>query len=464
MSLLFFLFIFALTINKSSSFLNIKFGIPFRISDKEIKKDIDYQVINKKEQNIIKKINGFYGLIGPDINKTEVKTLYDLFTGNGNIQGLFFKDGRMSYVKYFIRTERIVYEETHGKIPNHLFLNALLMCFNKINLFPNILGFANTALLNIKDKNYALFEQDSPYMIDINFKNHSIKTIKKLSIPGVHHFSAHSKYNSDSNTIDTIDYDAVTNLATYYQLDSDFNILKKKDVCTKYIPLVHDFVSLNNSIIFCDAPMLFNMQKMSNIKIPVTFYKNKNTFIHIIDKNTLAVKKIEIEDSIYIFHYADYEETDKTIEMYASLYENIDYGTIDIKGRYRKIVIDKDTDVITIIKNPLLEKYNLDFPVKFENKQILIKNNNNSINGFLVCDGLKIIKDFCLPGNLCIAGEPKVIYIEKIPYFISFAYSSETDDGWFLLVNLQDYKQIKIPLNERINIGFHSIFMDNAIR
>jgi hypothetical protein len=459
-SILLICFVFVLTINNSSSFLNIKFGTPFRISDKEIKKDIKYN----NNRNIIKKINGFYGLIGPDINKTDVKTLYDLFTGNGNVQGLFFKDGRITYVKHFIRTERIVYEESHGKIPNHLFLNAVLMCFNKINLFPNILGLANTALLNINEKIYALFEQDSPYMIDVNFKDHSVKTVKKIPIHEVRHFSAHSKYNATSKTIDTIDYDAVTNLATYYQLGSDFQILKKKDIRTTYIPLVHDFVSLDNFIIFCDAPMLFNMQNMSNIKIPITFYKNKNTFIHIIDKNTLAVKKIEIDDSIYIFHYADYKETEKTIEIFASLYENIDYGTIDIKGRYRKIVIDKESYAISVTKNPLLEKYNVDFPVKFENKQILLKNNNNSINGFLVCDGLQIIKDCCLSDNLCIAGEPKVIYIEKIPYFISFAYSYKTDNGYFLLVNLQNYKQIKIPLNENINIGFHSIFIDNDLR
>ena len=458
------LFIFLLTINGATSFLNIKFGTPFRISDKEIKKEIDYQVINKKEKNIIKNIDGFYGLIGPDINKTDIKTLYDLFTGNGNIQGLFFKDGKMTYVKHFIRTERIVYEESHGKIPNHLFLNALLMCLNKINLFPNILGLANTAMININKKVYALFEQDSPYMIDVNFKDNTIKTLKKQLIHNVNHFSAHSKYNATSKIIDTIDYDAVTNLATYYQLDSDFKILKKKDICTTYIPLVHDFISLYDCIIFCDGPMLFNIEKISNVKIPVTFYKNKNTFIHIIDKNTLTVKKIEINDSVYIFHYADYKETDKTIEIYASLYENIDYEAIDIKGRYRKLVINKLTDTIVIEKNHLLEKYNLDFPVKFENKQILLKNNNNSINGFLVCDGLKIVKDFHLSDNLCIAGEPNVIYIEKIPYLISFAYSSDTDAGWFLLINLQDYKEIKIPLNESINIGFHSIFIKNDLR
>jgi carotenoid cleavage dioxygenase-like enzyme len=445
----------ALTLSHSY-FLNIRFGNPFKISDREIKKTIDYKSLSNFDKRLIKKLNGFYGVVGPDINKTEVKTLYDLFTGNGNVQGIFFDNGEITYVKHFIRTEKLIYEECHGKIQhNNLFLTAILMAFNKINIFPNILGVANTALLEINNKVYALFEQDSPYLLEIDNENKAIKTIKKHNIPDIPHFSGHSKFNTKLNTIDTIDYNAVTNKATYHQLTGDFKSIKKLGINTKYMPLVHDFVSLPNSILFCDSPLMFDLKYK---KIPVTFHKNRDTFFHIVDKETLSKQTFSIEESFYIFHYAECKEYKNAIEIYASLYENIDYETIDIKGKYRKITINKENKKILIEKNPLLEKYNLEFPVEFENNQILLRNDNNAINGFVVCNGLRIIKNFYLK-DLYIAGEPKVIYIEKIPYFISFSYSSKTDKGFFLLVNLRNYVTTTIPLNESINIGFHSIFI-----
>jgi carotenoid cleavage dioxygenase-like enzyme len=130
--------------------LNGILGKPFQISNREITKHIPYNKISSLDtQNIVKNINGFYGMIGPDIDESKIKSVYELFAGDGIIQGIFFDNGNITFVKKFIRTEKLVFEEKYGKIPNNLFMTALFTIGSTLKLLPNIIGRANTALINI---------------------------------------------------------------------------------------------------------------------------------------------------------------------------------------------------------------------------------------------------------------------------------------------------------------------------
>ena len=157
-----------------NSFLYKNFGIirkPFNFKNQEISKNIEYKT-SINNQNIINKISGFYGLIGPNINmENNVDSLYDLFMGDGVIQGVFFENGNLTYVKHLIKTEKVLYEEKFGTLPkNNNFLTMFFLMLNKMKLFPNVLGMANTAILSVKNEeneknktvysrnNYALFE------------------------------------------------------------------------------------------------------------------------------------------------------------------------------------------------------------------------------------------------------------------------------------------------------------------
>lgn len=146
---------------------------------------------NFKKQNVVKNINGFYGLIGPDINVHNFKnitSLHDLFSGNGIIQGVFFDKGKITFVKHLIRTEKLIFEEKYGKIPKDPLIILLFFIFNKIDLLPNIMGVSNTAFININNKIYTLFERDYPYLIDINFNNKTINTVGKQKIKNLEYF------------------------------------------------------------------------------------------------------------------------------------------------------------------------------------------------------------------------------------------------------------------------------------
>jgi hypothetical protein len=437
------------------AFLNIKFGNKIVIKDREYHKEIKYKLPYYK-QNIVNKINGFYGLIGPDVNITTVNNLFDLFVGDGTIQGVFFDNGNVTFVKHLVRTDKVLYEEQNGKIPKNNFFKLLFSMFSKIGLLPDVMGLANTALLKVNNKYYALYERDKPYLLDIDFQNKYIKTISKQEVKNVDHISGHSKYIN--NIIETIDYDVLTNTVKYYQLNEKFETVKSKNIKTNYMPIVHDFMVTRDKLVIMDSPLCIDKTNMFKKSLPVLLDNKKYTFIHIYDKTSNIIESYNTTNSFYMFHYADYIETSKTIEIYGSLYDELDFSNLNVKGNYRKIKIDKCTNEVTIEKNKLLEKYNLDFPIKYDNKIVFRNIHNMTINGFVIVENMKLIKEIIFD-DLFICGEPALLKIEGIPYIVFFGFSKQKNAIY--LINLYNYQYIEILIPMELNIGFHSIFIPN---
>ena len=268
------------------SFINIfKSGLGGRINNNIIEK-INLN-ISPKHKQIINQINGFYGLIGPNIYmENTIDSLYDLFMGDGVVQGIFFENGNLTYVRHVIKTEKILYEEKYGKIPiNNNFLMFMFIFLNKLKVFPNILGMANTAILNVKNdidnkvsNNYALFERDYPYLMDIDFKNKDIKTIKKINIDSLSHFSGHSKIDNNGN-IETIDYNIFNNNVNYLLLDKNFNLIDNYIFKFKNLPIIHDFYSNDDFVILIDSPLLLDFTQDMQNKMPVYLNNKKYRII-----------------------------------------------------------------------------------------------------------------------------------------------------------------------------------------
>jgi len=452
-----------ITCKISHSFTKIKTDInKFIFNDIKEKVTVDLPLRDKK---IITKINGFYGLIGPNINmNSNIDNLYELFTGDGIIQGIFFNKGELTFVKHLVKTEKVLYEEKNGKIPTNFMLTILLLLLNKIKLFPNVMGMANTAILNFKNKNYALFERDYPYLININFREKKINTIKKVDMKHIEHFSGHSKVTNIGN-IETIDYKIYNNFVNYYLLNNEFKVADKFDFKFKYIPIVHDFYSNNNYLFLVESPLMYKFSYIFKNKIPIRLNTSKETFIHIYDKNHKNTIKYVYNKGFYILHYAYIKDKKDTFEIYASQYDEFDFSNVNIKGNYRMIEINKKTQIVTIYKNETLEKYNLDFPVLFQDKVISRHFENRRVNGFVITKDLKLYKELFFE-NKHICGEHSIIYLDKIPYLLFFNIEERETSiyySYISLVNLYNYKIIDIKLNNNLNLGFHSIFIENSL-
>ena len=390
--------------------------------------------------------HGFYGLIGPNINTTHVKTLFDLFTGDGIIQGVFMEPHNITFVKHIVKTDK--WKQNLNMGPLHPWLLPIFILFHKIGVFPNVLDLANTAFLSVKNKTYTLFERDFPYEIEIE-RNH-IDTLNKIKVKDLNSFSGHSIYNGSH--IHTVDYDVIFKRVRYMVLDSDFKECERIDIQMKYIPLVHDFYRMSNRTLFMDSPFSWNFSK----RLPVVLDTSKPAFFYVVT-NASNIERYMCKNPFYIFHYGDVVEyMNGTIDIYAPCYDTIDFNSLDIKGRYRRIVLDPTKRDVVIYKNSELERMNLDFPIRWGEYIILREIADNAIKGFVVCRGLEIVKKVQLPPNRFFCGEPRVFEREFSPYLIGISYD-EFQMGYICVLNIFTNEYIEHPLNASVTIGFHSI-------
>ena len=138
-------------------------------------------------------ITGFYGLIGPHIDHTSLTSLYDLFTGDGIIQGIFLENGTATFVQTLVKTEKLAFESIYGKIPKHMLCTMLTTALYHLHFLPNMIGVANTAFMTVQNRTFALFERDMPYELAIDFQKKEVRTVGRFNIPFLNALSGHSK-------------------------------------------------------------------------------------------------------------------------------------------------------------------------------------------------------------------------------------------------------------------------------
>jgi carotenoid cleavage dioxygenase-like enzyme len=321
---------------------------------------------------------------------------------------------------------------------------------------PNMFGVANTALFHHRNLTYALFERDLPYIIDIDFQKKQIQTIGKYCIEDIAHFSAHSKVKN--SFIETIEYAVLQKNVKISQLDSYFRILSSISIPVKYMPMVHDFISTEKNIIFLNSPFT---TEFSLVNPKIKMDKTKSAIFYLVDRDKNdQVQRYYVNHAIYIFHYTEVIETEDKVEIYAPVHDSLDLSTLDIKGKYRKIILDKRTNTVKIERNPVLEEYNVEFPVSFQqdNKtKVLLRYVKNGNTGFVLCHALEIEKRIDFPGR-CICGEPSIIFVDEIPHAIFFTIDAG-ENGFFNCLNLETEENEETDMHVKMKIGFHSLYL-----
>jgi len=407
----------------------------------------------------IREINGFYGLAGPDVNVSKINSLYELFTGDGMVHGIFLEKGKITQVNHKIQTEKIKYETIHGKFINHISLQPLYMLLNKLGILPNTMGLANTSFMKVLNRFFVLFERDLPYEICVDFENKTVDTMKKVNIRDLENFSAHSKVIDSTGKIYSLEYNVIMNRVSCIMLNTDMEVMQKIVVKPKYIPVIHDlwYLERSNSTLFTDSPLEFSFTKMFDGKIPVVFNYKKPTYLRVIshkdNKQTVYTSKA----GFYIFHYAEVAETDSEITVYAPIYFDMGFDKLKIHGLYSALLLDKKTRKISIYRNPELENYNLDFPIQWGQYVILRNIKRNRINGFVICKGVNIISRIFLKDRY-IYGEHMLYKCKDFSRIMCFGYD-DMDRGYFFLINPENGEVFEFPLKKQLNIGFHSIFI-----
>ena len=442
----------------------------------EIKKNIVYKLPENKI-NIINKINGFYGQIGP--NPKYYNENYHLFDGDGMIHGIFFENGNLTYHNHWVRTDKLNFEnKINFKIPismgnikkkEIIFLSFIYKFLELFKIVPNFMGTANTALWENNNKIYALHERDAPYEIDINFKNKNIKTIKKLNLENIEYFTAHPR--KDLDNIYVASYDNFFPKLKLLKYDKNLSLIKYKNINTKYNNIVHDIIVTDNYIIFCDTPYQFNITQLINDKTPFYFDTTQKNRFCIVSKDLEKIDFIDCDESFFIFHYNNFFEDNNNIYFSASVRNNFEMDMLSSNinitnySKYRRFIINKKTKKLTIQKKKEFEYFNVDFPISKDNITVLsIIKNTFDIIGFLIVKDFKLIRKNILK-NRKIYAEPSIIKLGKKIYIVCFTYDNYFNSYLYLYDYVKNNEiEIMLDVNININKGFHSIFIENNIK
>jgi hypothetical protein len=393
-------------------------------------------------------LQGFYGLVGPNLPIASVNSLYSLFSGNGVIQGAFIHDKVVTPVLYPVPTEK----QNYPRLPSSVTTLPFYLGLHTAGLLPNPIGVANTAFLQSGGKQYLMFERDLPYELDIDVPTQTIRTIGRKRIPGVTHLSGHSKVVGDQ--VHSLEYSICKQSVTLLTLNSDLELLKRKEIKTTYVPLVHDFVRCGESTLFSESPIHCSPNALLRGKFPIIMKGKQPTYIHQVlnDKTTRFYSPC----SFFLFHYADAVETSDAIELYAPIYYHLDFDTVDVHGVYSKLRLDKRTCRISIQTTFELEKYNLDFPVQWKDYIILRNIQGRTINGFVFCKGLEVHRTLFLAMAVC--GEPSIVE----DTLVCLGYDDQFH-SYLIQVDLNTNEIEYVNLNQTATLGFHSIFIKNDL-
>ena len=332
----------------------------------------------------------FYGTVGPRFPLDIACPLYYTLTRPGIIQGVFF-DNENSYIRPVFRTLDICH------------------------------SVANTAMIQVKDKFYAMYERDCPVEIKIDYAGKSLKDHSRIDYAGI--CSGHTKWNGTH--LESLSYHWWSRNVNFSVFDSRWKKVRNHSVKIPYpfSPMVHDYIRLDGERILFSVSNLFSSMGMEN--------KMERTLFLVMNTEDGSVQYHFYDSNIMIFHYADCKRMEGHWEVFASAYNEVNLckSARALQGYYSKFIVPvveggreegsaKGAEAVsskggrrTVMSETTntLQQYNLDFPVKMGGEgdkdapicvRSVTKDGRHRYNKLVICRGLEIIREIPFPERM----------------------------------------------------------------
>jgi len=424
--------------------------------------------------NPFSSLNGFYGLIGGE------KGHKISLSGDGIIQGVFIENGKVcKTVRNKVLTDRVDFIKKYPFMEKYINSNLFLVLIS-IGKFLNVVdkeinfeGRANTGLFLWEENNVilALHERDRPYVIQIDFNNKIILNLGKITNynKNVHSVvSAHPSYHKMKKQIISVEYDLFGDSTISIYNSTDFSPIMRECIQTKYMSIIHDFISSYDNIYIPDCPLEFDLYKLvhTDSAIPMSFFKNKPSRIGIWNKNTQKTDWITFPSSFFLFHFVNvYEFNNNITYIDVCLFNDIDMENLNRNlPKLCRLIIDKNKNYGRIEYPNELSNIYTDFPTQLPDYNVcLLKLDVNSdksqirSRGFVIVDNnLKLHTNFTLPGiDSYFCGQ--LSFCEKTNSILGFCVISG-ESNLFLYDIQNGFHEFQKLENYTLENGFHSIF------
>jgi len=455
--------------------------------------------INHNNENFSKLEKSFFAQIGSNPRYTDDED-YHWFDGDGMIHGLFFNDTLITYQNKWIQTRRLQVEDKWKKKMYLYFgelkgLKGLYQIFKyslmqALGFLPQAKGTANTALLNWKDRIFALHEGDMPYELNINYKDFNISTKKRINYPSIHSATAHPIKDRIRNRLYLYgynNYDFSNGNFIFNELDENMNLLNQKNISLINNGMTHDVGFTGNHIVIPDMPLKYDVNRILNDKLPMYFDKeNGETRFGIFNVDTQEEPKwYYFDDNFFIFHFSkSFKKNINEFVIFACVMENLfmeDFIEVDnihnndhiVRGniRLKEININTKTNETKIIENKYIENldldfsYNIDFPIhsKLHTQHIycsIFDSAKGYIKGYIRINMLDfeehVPEIYLFEQDTYGNSEPQVVVIDNIEYLLTF--TNDNSKNYISLIDMNTRKKENIEIPTRIPPGFHSIY------
>ena len=464
---------------------------------------VEEKTINIKHNSKLfsKLTNNIFSQIGSNPKHIDSNSDYHWFDGDGMIHSVLFNNTDITYQNKWIRTKRL---EIENKWKQKIFIYFgelkgfrgifQIIKFSIMQLFGFISqskGTANTAILNWKNRIFALHEGDMPYELNIDYNNFNITTLKRLHYPSIYSTTAHPIVDARRDKLYLYgynNYDFSNGKFIFNSFDKNMQLFSQKNISLINNGMTHDVGFTGNELIIPDMPLKYDFSLILKEKLPMYFDKDDGiTRFGIFSVDTLKEPKwYYFDENFFIFHFSKCYRKYNDYIIFACVMDNlfmedfVDLKNIEnenhiIRGdiRLKKIIIDTHKNTTSIIENNYLQNlnlgffYNLDFPIssKLHPNYVyctIFDSALGYIKGYIGIntDDFENAKPniFLFENNTFGNSEPQVTIVNNTEYLVSFI--NDNSNSYISLIDIHNNYIEKIEIPTRIPPGFHSIFYD----
>ena len=238
---------------------------------------------------------------GPGLMSRAGQRYRHWFDGDGLVQAWRFQDGQASHLARFVRTTKFQAEQQAGRflLPT---LGTAIPPERPIS-GADSLNTANTSVLRLQDKLYALWEGGSAYEMEAD----SLATLgPKAWAPELRGmpFSAHPKVEPDGRVWN---FGSNSQALMIYQLSPQGQLLRQQLLRLPMPAMVHDFAVSQRFLVFLLAPIELEMARLragASMAEAMRWRPEQGSRLLVLDKASLTPRWFELPAAM-VFHFGN---------------------------------------------------------------------------------------------------------------------------------------------------------------
>jgi carotenoid cleavage dioxygenase-like enzyme len=264
--------------------------------------------------------------VGPALFERGGERIHHWFDGDGAMLAVHFQENQGTATYRFVETAGYVAE---GKAEKFLFGG-----YDRIGNWRHrdTKNVANTSVLAIEDRLWALWEGGQPYSLDLE----TLETIAEPGLAGVQPnqtFSAHPKRDPVTGDIYNFGLSFGRKPKLHlYRCDRRGQVTQQGHLELDATPLIHDFVMVGPYLIFCISPvflsvfpLLFRQQSYSEA---LRWQPQRGTQLLIFDRHTLELVSRGEADPWFQWHFGNgYLSTEQEVVLDVVRYADFQINT-----------------------------------------------------------------------------------------------------------------------------------------